>query len=371
MTYIQQMVPALVEVGAGHEFHVLLSGRSQQALIGALPRGARPLVADIPGEGILRRLWYEQVMLRRELRRRRFDLLLTVADVGMVRAPCPHVAMARNPNIYAPLWSAVGGRHRRMLLAYRLTRQPLAYLTLRAADRVVFVSEAFQQEVLRTLRLDPRRARIVHHGVAEAFRRDESRAEGVAGVASALGGRAYLLAVSTIAPHKNYETLIDAFATVTQDDACRGVDLAIAGGVSYPAVFDALRERARALGVGERIHFLGRVSYEQLPGLYRRARAFIFPSRLETFGHPLVEAMASGVPVIASSLPVCREICGAAALYFDPARPQDLADHVIALLSDAGLRTRLRAGGIARAAEFSWGHAARAMVGIFEDVAGR
>ncbi len=99
---------------------------------------------------------------------------------------------------------------------------------------------------------------------------------------------------------------------------------------------------------------LGGQSYETLPDLYRAADIFVFPSYTESFGHPLVEAMASGLPVVAADVPVNREMCGDAAVYFSPFDADACAQAIARVSADATLAARLRAAGLARARDFTW-----------------
>ena len=115
---------------------------------------------------------------------------------------------------------------------------------------------------------------------------------------------------------------------------------------------------------------LGAIPYRQLHQLYRRADVYVTPAYTETFAHPLVEAMSSGLPVVASDLPVHREICGDAALYFPRFSAQGLADRVVEMALSLDLSAQLRSLGLARSTVFSWkGHVeellslARSLVG--------
>ena len=99
---------------------------------------------------------------------------------------------------------------------------------------------------------------------------------------------------------------------------------------------------------------LGVVPYRQLHQIYRRAEVYVTPAYTETFAHPLVESMSSGCPIVASDLPVHREICGDAALYFPRFSPQNLADRIVELAKAPEIAARWSAAGIARAATFSW-----------------
>jgi glycosyltransferase involved in cell wall biosynthesis len=99
---------------------------------------------------------------------------------------------------------------------------------------------------------------------------------------------------------------------------------------------------------------LGAIPYQQLHRLYARADIYVTPAYTETFAHPVVEAMASGVPVVASDLPVHREICGEAAIYFERFCPEGLADCVFQIANGMEIRKKMVAAGLTRAGNFSW-----------------
>jgi glycosyltransferase involved in cell wall biosynthesis len=116
----------------------------------------------------------------------------------------------------------------------------------------------------------------------------------------------------------------------------------------------AVAERARALGVAERVHQLGRVPESELDALYRSATAMVFPSVYEGFGLPLLEAMARGCPVIATDAAAIPEVVGDAGLVVAPASPDALARAIERVLTEDGLRADLAARGRSRSAEFGW-----------------
>ncbi len=116
-----------------------------------------------------------------------------------------------------------------------------------------------------------------------------------------------------------------------------------------------------------RVHFVGRLGHERLAAFYRKASVFILPSRLETFGHPLVEAMAS---VVASDIPVCREICRDATRYFPPDDIETMVNQVRTVLREPGVRGALVQKGLERAQDFNWDSTAEQLVQVFEEIAG-
>ncbi|HJU88384.1 MAG TPA: glycosyltransferase family 1 protein [Gemmatimonadaceae bacterium] len=359
LTYLRQIVPALVRADPTHQYHVLLSPLYQSPLIDELRRIATPMPVPLDSNIVSRYLF-----LRRELPRRlveeSYDALFTVNEIGCTRPTRPHVVLARNYSIFAPLSLYHSPADRWRAALYRVTREPVARATLRRATHVAFVSDTYRQAVIERLKLDPGRTSVVYHGIDPAF----SREDGGATAASRDQATPYFLCVSSLAPHKNYEALLHSYATARQSTDLPA--LWIAGASPDPRYGSSLRALADSLGVASSVRFLGRVSYEDLPALYRGSTAFVFPSRLETFGQPLLEAMSAGIPVIASRSAVSNELCGDAAVYVDPLSPTDIAQSLVRIARDERLRAELGQRGRVRAGSFSWDRTARQTLDIID-----
>ena len=230
----------------------------------------------------------------------------------------------------------------------------LSWLSFQTCRRAITVSRHACAGFLAAFGLaaDSRFA-VVHHGVSPIFAPppDES-------------GRIChrLLAVSDIYVQKNLEAAISALALLSR--SVPDVTLAIAGKPLDQGYYDSLVAQAQDLGLADRVIFLGGRSAAEVADLYRKADAFVFPSLVETFGNPVLEAMASGLPVVCSNAAAMPEIAGGAALLVTPGDAAEMATAIKSLFDDRSLWQSTAERGLARAAQFSWDRTAEATAAI-------
>jgi glycosyltransferase involved in cell wall biosynthesis len=223
------------------------------------------------------------------------------------------------------------------------------------------VSEDSARWIGDSLRIPEERRAVVHHGIDPtswanaAPRRDQPRP--------------YILTVGSIYKHKNFIRLVDAYVEMARRNP-EAPDLIIIGD-EYDAVHKRGMEASRRAGgdLAERIRILGAVPNDEVRAYCAGAALFVFPSYLETFGHPLLEAMAAGVPTVASDLPVFREIAGDAAIYADPFDVSALAAAMEQALRPER-STELVRRGHERLKEFSLDRTVTGTLALFESVLG-
>ncbi len=226
----------------------------------------------------------------------------------------------------------------------------------RRADRIVCISEATAGDVVRELGVERERISIVHPGVDEAFFHATPVPPAI------LGGAPYVLAVGTLNERKNLGVLIDAFAKVVERN--RELRLVIVGSPDRDA--ERIRQRIRERGIEQRAVLLGFASDEELPGIVAAATVLVFPSLFEGYGMPVVEAMAAGTPVIASSDPSIGEATGGAAVRSDPRDAAALADALAKLVRSESDQRRLIAAGRAFAETRRWSASGTAFADALE-----
>jgi len=245
------------------------------------------------------------------------------------------------------------------LHASRQVREVAAQVASLRRAAVVIASSQTTADRLVARGVDHERITVVPLGLTPLPEEEAVQA----GADSRLMSGPYLLAVGETSPRKDYVTLLRALARRSAD----GPRLVIVG----PAAGDELRVREviGELQLQDRVVRLGRVEDSMLAGLYRGALALCFPSIVEGFGLPVLEALGAGVPVIANDLPVLREVGGDAALFVPVGDDEALADAFDAV-SDSRLRTRLAAAGRDRAAAFTWDRTAEATIGAYRRALG-
>jgi len=290
-----------------------------------------PAMSKRPGQ-----LW-EQFVLPARARRLRAALVYNPANLAPLAFP-------RN---VVQIFDAVALRHPEWYSKpyVRWQRQVMPRIAKRA-ELVITVSEFSRAEICEFLGVSSERIRVVPGGVDARFTPsvDTERVQRALGIT-----RPYVLTVGDRGPRKN----LDALRPVANRMRSEGIDVLVAGG-----------GRAHQLGTPlPGVRDLGYIAEDLLPGLYAGALAFALPSLHEGFGLTALEAMAAGVPVVASSRGALPELVGDAGLTADPDDWGDFAAAVSRAAGDTALRERLRAKGIELASRYTWERTARAVHG--------
>ncbi|MFO7571275.1 MAG: glycosyltransferase family 1 protein [Gaiellaceae bacterium] len=318
-TYARGLTRALAAAGS-LEYTALVPGRAPDAA-GGLPRA----VVDEPawaGRGPSRIPALALASRRsRDLRAslRALDVVHYALTVPIPRASVPSVVTLHDlQHLDLPELFGRGQRWFRRLAYDRTTR---------SATAVVVPSAFVRSRAVERLGIDPARLHVIPHAVAHDLFHpsDEPRER-------------FVLYPARAWPHKNHRTLLDAFALLR--DSHPELTLVLTG-----EGLEALEPLPS--GVERR----GVVTLEELAALYRRAACLVYPSLYEGFGLPPLEAMASGCPVAAANVGAIPEVCGDAAVLFDPTDPEAIAE---AVLEADGRRAELRDRGLGRAGAFTW-----------------
>jgi glycosyltransferase involved in cell wall biosynthesis len=240
--------------------------------------------------------------------------------------------------------------------------------TARVADAVVINSESLRREIQQHLHVDPAKLHLIPEAVDHALFQPGNRDEAFEYVTERYGiTRPFALFVSSLWPYKNCAGLLRAFAVAKPKLGDR--QLAVVGPHNDGEYGTELRALAEELGIAGDVLWVGGVPLDETVHFYRSADVFVYPSFNETFGLPILEAMACACPVVTSGVSAMPETAGGAALLADPRDPESLADAIVRACDPEA--HRLRAAGPGRAAKFTWAATAQRTLDLYREVHAR
>lgn len=346
VTYLRNMLPLLA---ADDEIDLHLCIQEDQRSL--LPANAERITLHVlPHRFSFWQLhFWEQFSLPRLARRIGADVTFSPANYGPILAPNP-VILIRN---------AIGVafvERRPMKFFYWAGVSLGTALSLIRCRRALAVSSYAQHSVTGGfLRRYRDRISVVPHGVDKLFSPPDA----------GCSRETFILAVSDVYVQKNLENLLLAIARLRPHHP--GITLKIAGSFIDEDYLKTLREIIDDRDLGRNVEFLGHVPPDGLVDLYRRCQIFVFPSLIETFGNPLVEAMASATPIATSSTAAMPEVVGDAGLYFDPTDVDGIAVAINRLIRHPDLRGALARKAADRAKGFSWEATAAQTLAVIKD----
>ncbi len=355
LTYLRNVLPLLARRGDA-EAIVLLNPKLRREFSGL----ERISFVETPESfGSFRRFFYEQTALPYLIRRSRAQVLISAGNFALWKSPIPQILLSRN-SLYTSGDFArdVRARGDYAIWIDTLIKGWLARRSIGWADITVTPSEAFARELSAW---SGRKAVAVHHGFdADAFTSDATPLPAEAQAQLEDGKDALrLLFVSHYNYYRNFETLLRAMPLLNRRLKARKVKLYLTcrlnsrdnpGNYKTKAAASLLSDLRGDCDIVE----MGSIPYRSLHRLYRSCHIYVTPAYAESFAHPLVEAMSSGLPVVASDLAVHREICGRAAVYFPPFSAEDLANSIVRVDTDQELAAELSQASLKRAKDFSW-----------------
>lgn len=363
--YIRKLCDALFDLDARNQYVAFYSHAEQAGRYTDRPN-VREVV--VPGES---KLFWDQVRVPLAARRERLDVLFHHKFSIPLLAPCPTVVQQRGTEYWSHPEFYVGWSGR----LDRLYNRVMIPLYCRRAVRVLTNSDTLGRELVRYAGVPPSKLRTVYASADESFRSvTDQQVLARTRERYRLPREPFLLMVAkghqivgqangkALTPRKNVALALEAYGRMQKRVAARGKmapPLVILGiGIADRLTPEVIGKHADPSSV----HTPGFVDFADMPAVYSMARALLFPSRYESFGIPIVEAMACGCPVITATTSACPEVAGGAALLVDPDDVGGLATAMERVSLDDRLTRELRSRGVRRAAGFSWSRSAQTLL---------
>ena len=221
--------------------------------------------------------------------------------------------------------------------------------TLQSSRKIITVSNFSKREILKHYKVEENKVDVIYNAVYNKFTPSEKE-----------NCEKYILGVSSLSKHKNFDMLVKSFNKIKN----KNLKLYIVGEKNRNLNYILTQGH----NVNSNVIFTGRVSDQELVELYSNAACFVFPSLYEGFGIPPLEAMASGTPVVASNAASIPEVCGDAALYFDPLDIEDIAEKILKIVQNDDMKKALIHKGFKQIKKYSWEKSANKMINVINKI---
>jgi len=339
--YVRNLVKWLPRAGKGDEF-IIYVNRESAGVFEEIPGAVKVVRCNVSASNRPARILYEQTVLPFLAARHRLDALLSAGMTGPFVSTVPSFTMiydlqhVNQPQNFGKL--------------YLMFLKSIIYMSAKRADAVLTLSEKSKRDILKHYHLGPERV-VVTYLASDRTVFSGRGIEEVKAIRKKYGLPAsFALYIASSLPHKNYERLLQAFKI--EKASHKELKLVLIGARDYG--HDIIKKKIEELGLVGEVVFLGWLPFEDIPVIYSAADLFVFPSLHEGFGIPVLEAMASGVPVVCSNIEPLDEVAGNAARLVDPLSAESIAKGMSDVLDSRQLRGRLVKDGFERAASFSW-----------------
>ena len=362
VTYIKNLLTHLSKANTNHQYLILTTLKGKDVFYFQHPNFTFLSFRMASRNPLLRILW-EQLILPFILGKKGVDVLFSPGNVCPLFTQLPNVVMIQNIEPFNNDLSRGRGLIQRIRL--KLLKL-LTILSIKKAQRVIFPSVKARTFTKKSGILI-HRAEVIYHGIDKKIFYPHIEDDLSCQFKKKYGLDKFILYVSHIQRYKNFLELIKAFILLKGkiDD---NVKLVFAGRCFDKEYYKEIQDFIRERKYEDRTIFLGNVPYDKLPFLYSACTIFAYPSTCESFGMPLVEAMACGAPVLASNIEPMLEICADAAIYFDPTNPAAIVDVIFKTITDKNVISTLKINSLIRSKNFSWENTAMSTLKLFESV---
>lgn len=357
--YVIALVKALLVERPDIELHVFAL-RGDRRLFDFAREDAEIITVEEKYESPLRNVWWHQRVLPKEARRLGLDLIHTPSYRRMTTA-------SRIPTVTTIHDLISFHEPGKSTLAQKLYSHLFARRYAKRQRKIIASSERTAKDVQQFLGVGRGSVVTIPKGIDHEIYNpgDPATSRALLAKTHRLLRPFFLYVARLDHPRRNHIRLIEAFELCKRKSNSRW-QLVLGGGNGKDA--EVIHERAALSEYSEDIHFFGYVADDDLPDLYRAARAFMFPSLFEGFGQPPIEAMACGCPVISSRAGSLDQVLGVAATTIDPLDVNDMAEKMAIVVSEQGTREAMIEKGFANAARFNWHSCAREVAQVYDEV---
>ena len=357
-TFLTNLIKNLINLDPNVDFFLIVS-KNNQSTFPFNSKNIRFKLINFDNTSQIKRIFIEQTLLPIWLKKEKIDCLIAPGNTGLLYSPCKVIVIVHDiifcvyPESYSTL--------------RRLYLQKFVKFSCTKADKVVTMSNNTKRDIGRYIGINMGKIGVIFEGVDFEYFSAKSKDDRNQKILTTYGLKEkYIYSPTSLYPHKNHEVLIKAFARLKKEKKIP--HKLVITGFDPLKKEDELRDLIERFNVQNEVLYLGAIPYEHIPILYSEASLTAYLSLYEGFGLPVLEAMASGCPVICSSCSSLPEVVGNAGILVDPFDVNEIASKMHDLLTNEELKAKYVKRGLNRAREFSWESSAKKLIDVYNEL---
>ena len=348
--YTEKLIENLTSIDSKNQYCIFLGKANWDYL--KLGKNFKKILADIP--------WYslsEQVKLPKIFKSQSLDLLHVPHFNAPIFYRSPFIITIHDLIHHQFSESSATTKNPLIFKLKRLGYRFVINYAVKNSKKILVPSNFVKNELIKTFGVNPQKITVTYEAAEEEYFKSQDKDKpGLEKLQTGFGGKPrgqpFIIYVGNAYPHKNLEKLLEAFKILTMNYELRTMNLILV--CPRDIFWKRLQENIKEQGLENQVSLTGYIPARELSIIFRKAKAYVFPSLSEGFGIPGLNAMAAGLSVVCSNIPTLKEVYKNAALYFNPSNPKDIASKINQVVSDSKIRSRLIESGNKQVQEYSW-----------------
>lgn len=354
-TYLINLVKSLAKVDRNNTYYLFVSPINE-TLFDIRKENFKKLHLPLYSDNRISRILFEQLLFPFYIKKYKIDVLFSPGNFVTIFPRCKQVLVIQGPltirkirDKYAPQEiSWMRGFYYNIMLP----------ISTRMADKIIPVSNDIKKHLLNQVKIPEQKIQVIYEGIDLNFLKNS--------MSESTSPKPYILFLSTLFKYKNADKLLMTFAKLKNERKIPHSLVVV--GRDPRNEMDKLKQIVDEEKLSDYVTFTGAVHHKKIAPLYKNADVFVYPSSVETFGLPVLEAMACGTPVVASNRMSVPEVAGDAALIVDPDNIEEMTEEIYRIITDEKLRESLVKKGYERVKQFTWEKTAKETLKVFEEV---
>ncbi len=360
VTHLKNFISALVKIGSKNEYFLYLN---KNISIDIEADNLKIIPCKNSNKSYMHRLIWDQIIINIVAKRINADYIFSMFNYGSIRSVAKQIVWQNSPAFCSYYQNNLGIKEKLSMKFRRI----IAYLTMKNSILIIVPTFAWRNVILKNCTsILKEKIKVIYHGFnRKNFHRGQALPIEIERKINCEKNSLRLLLTSYPRRHKGFELLFQALKKIkihTDFKLFLTIDPK-----KWPQGINKYQQAIKNLE--NNVVTLGPLPYESIVNLYRKADIFVFPSFCESFGFSMVEALSVGLPILASDTPVNREICGNAALYFNPESVDDISEKILLLFKDGKLKKELCQKALKRSEEFpTWENVVRDTLRVIKEL---